>query len=406
MPLLDLWNASPQIVGTLNVEQIVANAGNGTLKDDSDCSKELRSYLSQASSERIADYIEHCLTLGFVKSGFVLQDLVNELGRRLEYAVSNGRYQGIPKAVGFDGLWRVPGGHSIVVEVKTTDAYRVPLNTIIEYRQKLIAAETISGTSSVLIVVGREDTGELEAQVRGSRHAWDIRLISADALVKLVRIKEEADGFETVRKIQSLLAPMEYTRLDQMIDVMFTATQEVAATASELEDGTPEGGQEVSLTQAGVQQYESAGLVIQSIQDKRERVVAAVSRRFDASFIKKSRALLWSVDHNIRLACTLSKRYDNKGDYKYWFAYHPQWHQFLSEGQKSFLVLGGMDLSLAFALPLAEIGKILPALNTTTRDNGEMYWHIIIGERLQGRFTLLKPKVSSSIDLMPFTVKF
>jgi len=35
----------------------------------------------------------------------------------------------------------------------------------------------------VLIVVGRQDTGELEAQIRGSRHAWDIRLISAEALL-------------------------------------------------------------------------------------------------------------------------------------------------------------------------------------------------------------------------------
>ncbi len=68
--------------------------------------------------------------------------------------------------------------------------------------------------SSVLIVVGREDTGELEAQVRGSRHAWDMRLISADALIKLVELKEGAGDPETGRKICSLLAPMEYTRLD------------------------------------------------------------------------------------------------------------------------------------------------------------------------------------------------
>jgi len=66
---------------------------------------------------------------------------------------------------------------------------------------------------------GPRDTGELEAQVRGSRHAWDIRLISADALVKLTQLKENTEGTETGRKIRSLLTPMEYTRLDQMIDV-------------------------------------------------------------------------------------------------------------------------------------------------------------------------------------------
>ena len=55
---------------------------------------ELREYLTQANSQKISEYVEHCLTAGFTKSGLVLQDLVNELGRRLEYDVSNGHYQG------------------------------------------------------------------------------------------------------------------------------------------------------------------------------------------------------------------------------------------------------------------------------------------------------------------------
>jgi hypothetical protein len=73
-----------------------------------------------------------------------------------------------------------------VAEVKTTDTYRIALDSIAGYRQKLLAAKTFSEPSSILILVGRQDTGELEAQIRGSRHAWDIRLISVDALLKLV----------------------------------------------------------------------------------------------------------------------------------------------------------------------------------------------------------------------------
>src|SRR5437868_5607545 len=115
-----------------------------------------------------------------------------------------------------------PEGHSIVVEVKTTDAYRISLDTIAGYRERLLKAHELQQPASVLIVVGREDTGELEAQVRGSRHAWDMRLISTDALIKLVQLKEGAEEPETGRKIRSLLSPMEYTRLDQMVDVMFT----------------------------------------------------------------------------------------------------------------------------------------------------------------------------------------
>jgi hypothetical protein len=43
--------------------------------------------------------------------------------------------------------------------------------------------------------------------VRGSSCAWDIRLISADALGKLVEMKEDAEGPEIAQRIRSLLVP-------------------------------------------------------------------------------------------------------------------------------------------------------------------------------------------------------
>jgi hypothetical protein len=98
-----------------------------------------RAYLTQVSnSARIRSYIEQCLTAGFPKSGMVLQELVNELGRRLDYVVTNGRYQGTPSKIGFDGIWRSPEGHTVIIEVKTTDAYRISLATVADYRTRLI----------------------------------------------------------------------------------------------------------------------------------------------------------------------------------------------------------------------------------------------------------------------------
>jgi hypothetical protein len=192
MPLIALWSSSPNVISQLAIEQIVANAGSGDLRDNSDCAQELREYLSQVSSEKLGEYIERCLTSHFSKSGSVLQDLTNELGRRLDYKVANGRYQGTVNQIGYDGIWVSPQGQTVVVEVKTTDAYRISLDTIAGYRDKLLKAGQIASPSSSLIIVGREDTGELEAQIRGSRHAWDMRLISADALIKLVKLKESA----------------------------------------------------------------------------------------------------------------------------------------------------------------------------------------------------------------------
>jgi hypothetical protein len=189
VPLISLWSSNRTAIEEFSIEQVVATAGDGNLRDGSLCSQELRAYLSEITSAKIAQYIEYCLSRHFGKGGMALQDLFNELGRRLDYKASNGRYQGTSNTIGYDGIWTSPEGHMIVIEVKTTDAYRVSLDTIVAYRDRLSAIGEVSSPCSILIVVGREDTGELEAQIRGSRHAWDIRLISADALIKLVQLK-------------------------------------------------------------------------------------------------------------------------------------------------------------------------------------------------------------------------
>lgn len=131
MPLIKIWNSEPAAVGELSIEQVVAMAGDGNLRDNSPCSQELQEYLGEIPSEKLAQYAEQCLSSRFDKSGIVLQDLVNELGRRLDYKVTNGRYQGTSNAIGFDGIWTAPEGHTIIAEVKTTDAYRISLDTIV-----------------------------------------------------------------------------------------------------------------------------------------------------------------------------------------------------------------------------------------------------------------------------------
>jgi hypothetical protein len=401
MPLLAFWKSAPDTVAQLTIEQIVSSAGDGVLKDNSPCSTEFREYLAQIPSSKIAAYIEHCLTSSFNKSGIVLQDLVNELGRRLEYKVENGRYQGTVNAIGFDGLWLSPEGHSVIVEVKTTDAYRISLDAIAVYRSKLLAAGQITSPSSILIVVGREDTGELEAQVRGSRHAWDIRLISSDALAKLVQLKENTEDPQTGLKIRNLLTPMEYTRLDGMIDVMFTAAKDVeSASAVDADDNDPLQAQAAQRKQKGSWDFTDSQL----LQGKRDQIVAAAGRHMGAALIKKSRALYWDASHGKRLACTISKRYTKRTTNPYWFAHHPQWQTFLSEGQEAYLVLGGMDLPFAFAVPLQVMSSVLDALNTTTKEDGQIYWHIHIAEPRPDRYRMLLPKRSDALSLDGYRV--
>ena len=406
MPLISLWRSAPDAVAQMTTQQIVGNAGDGRLLDNSACSAELREYLWGIPSTDLARYVEQCLASPFDKGGMALQDLINELGRRLEYDVADGRYQGVVNAIGYDGLWLSAEKHAIVVEVKTTDAYRISLDTIAKYRDRLVEAGRIGMSSSVLIVVGRQDTGELEAQVRGSRHAWDIRLISADALVKLVQLKENTEAADTGRKIRGLLTPMEYTRLDRMIDVMFTAAKdvEVGTAAIQVDDEAAEAAYAPPVASAalalpsatsaagkGTWQFTDKELV----RAKREAILTAMGERTGARYIRKSPAQAWDASHQKRVACTLSKRYDKTPSVPYWYAYHPPWHEFLQEGTEAHLLLGCMDLPFAFALPLPVLTPLLDALNTT----GEHYWHVKIGQAAPDRYTLLLPKRSDALPI-------
>jgi len=403
MPLLDLWKSNPAAINEFSIEQVVSSAGDGVLKDGSACSLELRGFLSQVPSAKLAEYTEGCLNTHFPKGGMVLQDLVNELGRRLDYKVANGRYQGVINSIGNDGVWASPEGHSLVVEVKTTDTYRIALDRIAEYREKLSKVGELTPSSSILIIVGREDTGELEAQVRGSRHAWDIRLISTDWLVKLVQLKENAEEIETSRKIRSLLIPKEYTRLDQLIDIMFTTAKDVEGEVADAEDIQEGIASAPQAKPKGTWQFTDSVV----LEKKRDAILAALAERENTKFIQKSRALYWDPEHAVRIACTLSKHHIRKGltPYRYWYAYHPQWDEFLAEGKRSYLVLGCVDLEIAFALPVNVVRSIVDALNTTEKETGEKYWHLYLAGTKPQNIALLLPKRKTELMLSDYVIE-
>lgn len=374
-------------------------AGDGNLKDDSPCSNELRQYHQLLPLETLADHVERCLTYSFAAGGLVLQDLVNEVGRRLDYTVINGRYRGVVGQIGFDGIWKSPEGQSIIIEAKTTDAYRIKLDTIAAYRTSLATKGQLGTSSSILIVVGRTDTGELEAQVRGSRHAWDVRIISVDALLKLASLKQDTNDPETSEKIRALLVPVDYTRLDGIIDIMFTAATDVAEGEGET-PASEDTDEPVEVVAAGTR----SGMV--AIEKKRSELITMMSARLGAQLVKKSRATFWDVSHQKRSLLCVSKPY-HTSIHRYWYAHHPSWDAFLAEGtDSSFVVLGATDQEAAFVLPHGEFHSKLSLLNQTTTPNGKSYWHVKILEKTPGVYFLQLPKADDDWPLAAYRVSF
>lgn len=389
-PLQTLLKTDPRQVDALSTEQVVALCGSGKLTDNSQCSQDFREYLQVAKSDSLRKYLRACLEEKFDAGPLVLQDVVNEFGRRLDYTVENGLYRGKSNAIGFDGIWKDFDGRSLVIEVKTTDAYRINLDTVAGYREALINSGRISKDSTVLIIVGRQDTGDLEAQVRGSKHAWIIRIISADALATLVTLKENTEQPNSVKRMHELLIPFEYTRLDRIIEIAFTVTEDAKAALEE--EQAPLVADENSPRGEGSpkQQHTSPEIV----DEIRANIITSLSAKF-SPLVKRSRALYWSADKLLRVVITISKQYEGRG---YWYAYHLPWDVFLSEGNQGLYVLGCVGLNVAFAIPYEWIHARVEFLNFTERQDGK-HWHILLDSNDLGQFFLrLKNGKSESLD--------
>jgi hypothetical protein len=300
MALIDLWRGSREQISDKHVQQIVAFAGDGKLADGKSSSLEFRTFLSQIPSATLMRYTSECLVDSFTSSGLVLQDTVNEMGSRLGFQVTHGRYRGVVGQLGLDGLWKSADGHAIVVEVKTTDTYRIDLNTIANYRRGLIKSEKLSEDhSSILIVVGRDDTGDLEAQIRGSRHAWDVRLISTEALMRLLAVKEELEDPKIQTRIHSVLRPREFTRLDEIVDLLFSTTEDLKQEQGlESEDN---GDKPEDLSDDRKPKFTPVNF--------HDACVRRLEKVLGTSLVKRSRATFAAPAIPLKLICAISREY-------------------------------------------------------------------------------------------------
>jgi hypothetical protein len=389
MALLDLLKKSPDQVQDKQVQQLIAFAGAGKLIDDSECSNEFRAFLGRVPSANLKNYADQCLNESFADSGLALQDIVNEIGARLGADVTPGRYRGTSKHLGFDGLWKFLNGHSIVTEVKTTDAYRIDLNTIADYRKSLIDSGAITNkeAASMLLIVGRQDTGDLEAQIRGSRHAWDIRIVSVDALFRLLSIKEEVEDPTIIQRIHSILVPREFTRLDEIVDVLFSATEDIKQ-----EEGT---------------EVEEVVPVDRKLKERKfipvafhEACIARIQTHLKVTLIKRTRAQYSSPDKTVVINCAISKEHHPDVAPGYWFAFHPHQREALQQTPQAFVAFGCGSSKRVLLIPFSEFEQYLDGLHITQKED-RMYWHVII-HRKGEKYTLQRKKGEKAVDLTKY----
>lgn len=382
--LLDIWRATKETVLRMNLEQIVANAG--ILKDGSQSSLDFRQFLQEVDSHKLAEYATFCIENKHY--GEILQDIVNEIGRRLGFTVENGRYAGVRNEIGFDGIW-TSDKESIIIEVKTTAAYTIKLDVIATYRDKLADSGKVREDSPILMVIGRDDTEALEAQVRGSRHAWSIRIIGIDALIKLMEVNLSTSSKEVTEKIHTILKPIEYTRIDKIVDVIFSAAEDKDEIEELADFDIQEDKKDRVYSTPQVTQKEI-------IESKKQSSIDGLSQKLGKTLIKKKYSLYSDNQGTVHAVVAVSKKYIRSEEF-YWYAYHESQRQFLSESRDAFMIFAMADLSTAFAIPYSLLEQNREKLNSTVRPNGNEYKHIFIYIN-NGNFSM-RLKAGEEVDI-------
>ena len=389
MALLDLWNADREQITSKRIDQLIAYAGEGRLRDGNSTADEFRSLLKAVSSDVIGRWLDQCLEERFPDFGFVLQDAVNEIGRRLGFNVNHGVYRSHANE-GYDGLWQLPQGQAILVESKSSTSYSINLNRISEYRKQVAPQLAMRPEDiSILIVVGAEDTSEFEAQVRGSRFAWDIRLLGVNSLFRLLKLKEALDDRKVERQIQEILFPQEFTRLDRIIDLVF-------ATAEDAQD-------------ADVGVVEEEGDVEDASPEKpranfHAAVIPRLERHFGQPLVKRSRVLWAPPDDSLLVSCQVSKQF-TKGNLAFWFGLKRTTRESLQEHKNSFCAFGLGSPERVVVIPFSNLALHLDSCFTSPdKQGGILHWHIRFANTARG-VAMLVDRDRRQLDVTQYLLK-
>jgi hypothetical protein len=185
-----------------------------------------------------------------------------------------------------------------------------------------------------------------------------------------------------VRRIHDILIPREFTRLDQIVDIVFSTAEEIRQEdLPEDESEEPERRHEPKFIPVAFH----------------EACVERIQIDLKTPFLRESRATFASPDGSAALVCSVSKEHGRSDAPGYWFAFHPHQQQSLEGVSSAYVAFGCGSPNQVLLVPFPEFKQWLPNMNVTERED-RMYWHVHIG-REDGRFLLARNKGLSKVDL-------
>jgi hypothetical protein len=183
-----------------------------------------------------------------------------------------------------------------------------------------------------------------------------------------------------------VLKPLEYTRVDRLIDIIFSTSEDLQSDEESIEENTPSPSvvaEKPTVSRANFNQ----------------ECMSRVSKSLGVPLVKDGRCNFTSADHSTRVVCIVSREYLRNGLIRYWYAFHPSQKEFLSSASNSFVALGCGSADAVILVPKKVFFDQLSSMRTTSSDE-RFYWHVEIFLK-NGKY-LLNKSTSEGVDISSF----
>jgi hypothetical protein len=204
-----------------------------------------------------------------------------------------------------------------------------------------------------------------------------------------MHLKEELDDPKIMEKIRQVLTPQEFTRVDGIIDLVFSTAEDVKKEeeVAEVADDDEEGQRKPKFTPINF----------------RDACAIKVQKHLGQPLIKRSLAVYSSTDEKLAVICINSREYKKPKRSGYWFAFHPHQRELLQNHKQTFVALGCGSQDAVLLVPGATFVKWLERFHITELED-RLYWHVRI-DKDKEEYLLRVKKGAEAVRLTEYLLK-
>ncbi len=196
-------------------------------------------------------------------------------------------------------------------------------------------------------------------------------------------LKQDVEDPAIIERMHAILIPREFTKLDEIVEVVFATAEEIKQEDGEPDDEAPQPELQPRAT------FHNA-------------CVSRIEDRLGQPLVKRTRATYLSADSRVAVTCAISKAYRKGSQDTFWFAFHPHQKVFLEGAQSGYVAFGCGSEDVVLLIPSSMFFKWLPEMLTTESET-RFYWHVNISKDDQG-IILHRKRGAEWIDLAPFLI--